>query len=43
MKVVIDDVEFGGLATDVLSVGHAVQVNLVEDGVFRALPAAIQR
>lgn len=38
MKIIIDDVKLGRLAADILRVGHAVEVNLMEDGVLGTLP-----
>lgn len=41
VQVVVDNVELGGLTANVLRIGDTVEVNLVENGVLRALPAVL--
>lgn len=41
VKVVVDHMELGRLSTNVLGVGHAVEMNLVEDCVLGTLPAVL--
>lgn len=41
VQVVVDNVELGRLTANVLRIGDTVEVNLVENGVLRALPAVL--